>query len=124
MAQTRQTTRLAARLGLLAGALSLSLMACGGGEKAAEGEAGSKGGDEGGRSWLQAGVFWFVVPTALQIVVGLWWLLMLPREVMMPFMGGDTAQTMVFMISITLPMRPSSVAAATRRSSNGSTRAP
>jgi hypothetical protein len=49
-----------------------------------------KNGDEGGRSWLQTGAFWFVVPTALQIVVGLWWLLMLPREVMMSFMGGDT----------------------------------
>lgn len=63
-----------------------------------------KGGDEGGRPWLQTGAFWFVIPTGFQIAVGLWWLLMLPREVIMPMMGGSTAQTMVFMISITLPI--------------------
>jgi hypothetical protein len=63
-----------------------------------------KNGDEGGRSWLQTGAFWFVVPTALQIVTGLWWLIALPKPVMEPLMGGNTAQTMVFMISITLPL--------------------
>jgi len=63
-----------------------------------------KKGDEGGRSWLQTGAFWFVVPTALQIAIGLWWLITLPRPVMTPLMGGDTMQTMVFMISITLPI--------------------
>ena len=63
-----------------------------------------KNGDEGGRPWLQTGAFWFVVPTALQIATGLWWLIALPKPVMTPLMGGDTAQTMVFMISITLPI--------------------
>ncbi len=63
-----------------------------------------KNGDEGGRSWLQTGAFWFVVPTALQIATGLWWLIALPKPVMTPLMGDDTAQTIVFMISITLPI--------------------
>ena len=61
-------------------------------------------GDEGGRSWLQIGAFWFVVPTALQIAIGLWWLITLPKPVMTPLMGGDTTATMIFMISITLPI--------------------
>jgi hypothetical protein len=45
-----------------------------------------------------------VIPTALQIASGLWWLITLPRPVMIPLMGGDTGQTMVFMVSITLPI--------------------
>jgi hypothetical protein len=63
-----------------------------------------KSGDVGGRRWLQTGAFWFVIPTALQIASGLWWLITLPRPVMIPLMGGDTGQTMVFMVSITLPI--------------------
>ena len=45
-----------------------------------------------------------MIPTALQIASGLWWLITLPRPVMTPLMGGDTGQTMVFMISTTLPI--------------------
>lgn len=64
-----------------------------------------KGGDEaGGRPWLQTGAFWFVVPTALQIASGLWWLIALPKPVMTPLMGGNLPQTIVFMVSITLPI--------------------
>lgn len=63
-----------------------------------------KNGDPAGRAWLQTGAFWFVICTGFQIVVGLWWLLTLPREVVMPMMGGNTAWTMVFMLSITLPI--------------------
>lgn len=63
-----------------------------------------KNGDEAGREWVQKGALWFVVPTLLQFVTGLWWLIRLPRPVMMPLMGDDSGATMVFMISITLPI--------------------
>ena len=56
-----------------------------------------KSGDEGGRRWLQTGAFWFVIPTALQIASGLWWLITLPRPVMIPLMGGDTGGWTVYM---------------------------
>ena len=71
---------------------------------ASVGAARIRRGDESGRSWVQTGAFWFVIPTALQIAIGLWWLITLPREVMTPLLGGATGPTMVFMISITLPI--------------------
>lgn len=61
-------------------------------------------GDESGRPWLKLGALWFVIPTFLQFAWGLWWLLALEREVMLPLMGGDMAQTIVFMVSIFLPI--------------------
>ena len=33
------------------------------------------------------GTVWFVVPTALNVLVGIWWLIALPRDVMLRFMG-------------------------------------
>ena len=61
-------------------------------------------GDESGRTWLKLGGLWFVIPTFLQFGWGLWWLLALEREVMMPLMGGDMAQTIVFGLSMFLPV--------------------
>lgn len=62
------------------------------------------GGDETGRAWLKLGGLWFVIPTLLQFGWGLWWLMALDREVMLPLMGGDLPQTIVFMVSIFLPI--------------------
>lgn len=42
-----------------------------------------------GRWAVKYGAIWFVVATALNIVFGLWWLVALPREVMLRFMGQD-----------------------------------
>lgn len=61
-------------------------------------------GDERGKHWLEVGALWFLVPTALQIMDGLWFLITLPREAMMPMLGGDTTATMIFMIAVTLPL--------------------
>ena len=61
-------------------------------------------GDETGRAWLKLGGLWFVIPTLLQFAWGLWWLMALDREVMLPLMGGDLPQTIVFMTSIFLPI--------------------
>jgi hypothetical protein len=61
-------------------------------------------GDESGRSWLRLGAFWFAVPTLLQFVSGLWWLLMLERTVMMQFMGQDLTMTILFAASMFLPI--------------------
>ena len=61
-------------------------------------------GDETGRTWLKLGALWFVIPTFLQFAWGLWWLLALEREIMLPLMGGDMVQTIVFMTSIFLPI--------------------
>lgn len=61
-------------------------------------------GDESGRTWLKLGGLWFVIPTFLQFGGGLWWLLALEREVMMPLMGGNMVQTVIFMLSIFLPI--------------------
>jgi hypothetical protein len=57
-----------------------------------------------GKRWLELGALWYMIPTAFQIVTGLWWLISLPREVVMPLLGEDKAATVVFMISITLPL--------------------
>lgn len=61
-------------------------------------------GDEEGRTWLRLGALWFVVPTLFQFAWGLWWLLGLDRAVMMQFMGQDLVMTVVFMVSIFLPI--------------------
>jgi len=36
---------------------------------------------------VRHGTVWFLVPTALNVLVGIWWLIALPREVMLRFMG-------------------------------------
>jgi hypothetical protein len=40
------------------------------------------------------GALWFVVPTLLNVMTGIWWLGALPREVVMRFMGGSPAATL------------------------------
>jgi hypothetical protein len=46
-----------------------------------------------GRWLMKYGSLWFVVPTVVTILFGLWWLIALPREVMLQFMGQDMLAT-------------------------------
>lgn len=45
------------------------------------------------RFLMKRGALWFIVPTALNIGTGLWWLVALPRETMLRFMGRDAVAT-------------------------------
>jgi len=49
--------------------------------------------EEHGRWAVRYGALWFVVPTALNFLVGLWWLGMLPRDVMLRFAGKSVIAT-------------------------------
>lgn len=50
--------------------------------------------DEEHARWaIRYGAVWFVVPTALNFLSGLWWLGMLPREVMLRFAGKNVIAT-------------------------------
>lgn len=62
-------------------------------------------GDEAtGRPWLKLGALWFIVPTLLQFIWGMWWLIGLEREIMLTFMGGDTPMTLAMVLGILLPL--------------------
>ncbi|RMF74629.1 MAG: hypothetical protein D6738_05860 [Acidobacteria bacterium] len=41
------------------------------------------------RYLMRCGSLWFVIPTAINVLFGLWWLIALPRETMLRFMGGS-----------------------------------
>lgn len=43
---------------------------------------------------MRWGALWFVLPTLANIVTGLWCLGVLPREVLLRFMGGDLLSTL------------------------------
>jgi xanthosine utilization system XapX-like protein len=45
---------------------------------------------------IRYGSFWFAHSTSLNILVGIWWLIALPRETMLRFMGGNIVATVVF----------------------------
>ncbi|MFB3903225.1 MAG: hypothetical protein ACE15E_07215 [Acidobacteriota bacterium] len=45
---------------------------------------------------LQHGAYWFIVPTMLQFIVGTWFLISLPRDKLMFFLGGDWRATLLF----------------------------
>ncbi|MBI4161595.1 MAG: hypothetical protein HY509_04030, partial [Acidobacteria bacterium] len=45
---------------------------------------------------IRYGSAWFAHPTALNIFVGIVWLVLLPRETMLRFLGGDRLATTVF----------------------------
>lgn len=50
--------------------------------------------DEAYGGWAaRHGAHWFVGATAVNVLVGFWWLLALPRPVMLRFMGGNAAAT-------------------------------
>ena len=51
---------------------------------------------EVGRWQFKAGVTWFAAATVLNLGVGVWWLIALPREAMLLFMGGSALATGAF----------------------------
>ncbi len=48
------------------------------------------------------GMKWFTYATLVQTVAGFWFLMSLPREVMLLFMGGSAVHTAILMISLVL----------------------
>jgi hypothetical protein len=53
-----------------------------------------RGSDAAHGTWaIRHGALWFVVATGLNVLVGFWWLGVLPREVIRHFMGGSVAAT-------------------------------
>lgn len=50
-------------------------------------------GSEEARFLMRRGALWFVIPTALNVGTGLWWLVALPRETMLRFMGQNMVAT-------------------------------
>jgi len=62
-------------------------------------------GDEAFARWgLRYGAGWFIVATVVQMAVGIWFLVALPREVMFTFMGGSVLGTILLGCGILLPM--------------------
>lgn len=56
-------------------------------------------------SWsIRYGSIWFVAATVVNMAVGLWWLVALPRETMLRFMGGSTAATVIFILAVILAL--------------------
>lgn len=53
-----------------------------------------------GRWLIKYGSLWFAIPTAVTIIFGLWWLIALPREVMLQFMGQDMLATVALALGI------------------------
>lgn len=49
---------------------------------------------------VRQGLRWFSVASLIQAGIGLWWLLALPREVMLLFMGGRAVHTAVFVAGL------------------------
>jgi len=52
--------------------------------------------------WIDFGLSWFTRLTMLQILIGGWVLMSLPREVMLGFMGGNTYATAMLSVSVVL----------------------
>lgn len=50
--------------------------------------------------FIETGMRWFVRATALNIILGLWFLMALPREIMLQFMGGNAYATGTLLLSI------------------------
>jgi hypothetical protein len=57
---------------------------------------------ESGRYALRLGGHWFMAATVLNIGTGCWWLVALPRETMLRFMGGSPVASGVLMLGIVL----------------------
>ena len=57
-----------------------------------------------GRWALRYGAVWFAVSTVVQMGLGIWFLIALPREVMLFFMGGNIPATVLIGLGILLPI--------------------
>jgi hypothetical protein len=53
---------------------------------------------------IRYGSLWFSIATGVNMVFGVWWLIALPRETMLRFMGGDTAATVIFGAGLVLAL--------------------
>lgn len=53
-----------------------------------------------GRWAIRYGVLWFLIPTFINIGVGVWWLIALPRDFMLMFMGGNPLATGYFLTGL------------------------
>jgi hypothetical protein len=49
---------------------------------------------------IKTGLKIFAIATAVQVVIGIWFLIALPRQIMLGFMGGNILYTIVLMIGI------------------------
>lgn len=54
------------------------------------------------RQNIERGLRWFVYATLVQIVIGFWFQMSLPREIMLLFMGKSSLHTGLFMVSLIL----------------------
>jgi len=61
-----------------------------------------KKGIPGAEVYIERGMKWFTYSTALQILIGSWFLISLPKEIMLLFMGRNTIYTHTFIISLIL----------------------
>lgn len=61
-----------------------------------------KRGDESAKASVDVGMNYFNWATVVQIGIGLWFLISLPQEVMLKFMGGSGYATSVFLIGLAL----------------------
>ena len=57
-------------------------------------------GSEAAKARTIMGMKWFTHVSLIQVAVGLWWLMALPREVMLLFMGGSALHTAVFLVAL------------------------
>ncbi len=62
----------------------------------------SRGEDPEKTGKVRNGLMIFAVATAIQILVGFWYLLAIPRDIMLGFMGGDLPATIILMLGIVL----------------------
>ncbi len=53
-----------------------------------------------GRWGIRYGALWFTVTTGINVIWGMWWLIKLPRETMMRFMGQSMLGTISLMLGI------------------------
>ena len=58
--------------------------------------------EEHGRWAMRWGALWFVVPTAANLLTGLWWIGVLPRNVILRFMGRDALASLSLGLGIAL----------------------
>ncbi len=58
------------------------------------------GGDNGALARRSLGLKWFAYAGLLQAGAGLWWLMALPQDVMLLFMGGKVLETSVFLAAL------------------------
>jgi hypothetical protein len=64
----------------------------------------AKRGEAGSETGMKKGLRIFAIATSLQIGIGFWFLIALPREYMLAFMGGDLFATVLLVLGILLAL--------------------